>query len=117
VKDRRVISTGYNGTPRGARNCNEGGCERCNSFGPSGVGLADCLCSHAEENSITQAALHGTSLEGATIYTTFSPCMQCTKMIINAGLREVVFSAQYPMGERALDLLRECGVHVRKLAG
>ena len=62
VRDQRLISTGYNGTPRGVKNCNEGGCPRCNSFGESGKGLEDCLCSHAEENAITQSAYHGVAV-------------------------------------------------------
>ncbi len=114
VKDRRIISTGYNGTPRGARNCNEGGCPRCNSMTKSGTGLEECLCSHGEENAITQAAYHGTSLKGSTLYTTFAPCLLCTKMIINSGIAEVVYNQDYPLNERALALLRECGVLLRK---
>ena len=115
VKDRRIISTGYNGTPRGTRNCNEGGCPRCNGLVEQGTRLDECLCSHGEENAISQAAYHGVSLQGATIYTTFSPCLQCTKLIINAGLVEVVFNADYPLGGLALELLREASVEVRKL--
>ncbi|MBN2243966.1 MAG: AAA family ATPase [Acidobacteria bacterium] len=114
VKDKRVISTGYNGTPRGAKNCNEGGCPRCNSLAESGTALEECLCSHGEENAITQAAYHGTSLKGATLYTTFSPCLLCTKMIINSGIREVVYNLEYPLNERAQALLRECGVLLRQ---
>lgn len=110
VKDRRVISTGYNGTPRGAKNCNEGGCPRCNSMAKSGTNLEDCLCSHGEENAITQAAYHGTSVKGATLYSTFAPCLLCTKMIINSGIAEVIYNRDYPLNERALALLRECGV-------
>ena len=83
------ISTGYNGTPRGVTNCFEGGCPRCSSNAPSGTGLGDCICSHAEENSITQAAYHGISTKGATIYVTLSPCLTCAKMIINAGIETV----------------------------
>ncbi len=113
--DRRIIATGYNGTPRGVRNCNEGGCPRCNSFGPSGAQLGECLCSHAEENAITQSAYHGVRVRGATLYSTFCPCLICTKMIINAGLAEVVFSADYPMGEVSLRLLGEAGLSVRQL--
>jgi dCMP deaminase len=114
VKDKRIVSTGYNGTPRGARNCNEGGCPRCNSMAPSGTALEECLCSHGEENAITQAAYHGTSLKGATLYTTFAPCLLCTKMIINSGISEVVYNQDYPLNERALGLLKECGVVVRR---
>lgn len=116
TKDRRIISTGYNGTPRGTRNCNEGGCPRCNSFAPGGTRLDECLCSHGEENALTQAAYHGVSLRGATVYTTCSPCLQCTKMIINTGLVEVVYNAEYPLAETALELLAEAGVETRKLA-
>lgn len=116
TRDRRIISTGYNGTPRGVRNCNEGGCARCSSFGPGGESLGECVCSHGEENAITQAAYHGVSVRGGTMYTTFCPCLLCTKMIINSGLAEVVFNAEYPMGEFSLSLLREAGVEVRKLA-
>ena len=113
--DKRIISTGYNGTPRGTTNCNEGGCPRCNDLAPGGTRLDECLCSHAEENSITQAAYHGVSLKGGTIYTTFSPCLQCTKMIINAGLSEVVYQSDYPLGEVALALLEEAGIEARQI--
>jgi dCMP deaminase len=114
IKDKRVISTGYNGTPRGARNCNEGGCPRCNSMTESGTALEECLCSHGEENAITQAAYHGTSVKGATLYTTFAPCLLCTKMIINSGIVEVVYNEDYPLNDRALSLLRECGIVLRR---
>lgn len=112
--DRRIISTGYNGTPRGVRNCNEGGCPRCNSFTEGGAKLEECLCSHAEENAITQAAYHGVSVKGGSLYTTFSPCLMCTKMIINAGIAEVVFAEEYTMSETSLGLLKEGGIQVRR---
>jgi dCMP deaminase len=115
TRDRRIVSTGYNGTPRGTRNCNEGGCPRCNDLAPGGTGLLECLCSHGEENAITQASYHGASLRSGTLYTTFSPCLQCTKMIVNAGLSEVVYNAAYPLGERALELLEEAGVKLRQV--
>jgi dCMP deaminase len=115
TKDRRIVSTGYNGTPRGTKNCNEGGCPRCNELTEGGTRLDECLCSHGEENAITQAAYHGVSLRGGCVYTTFSPCLHCTKLIINAGLVEVVFDADYPLGEVSLNLLREAGLKVRKL--
>ncbi len=113
--DRRIISTGYNGTPRGVRNCNEGGCPRCNSFAEGGTRLDECLCSHGEENAITQASYHGVSVRGATLYTTFSPCLMCTKMIINAGIEEVAYNAAYPMGHVSLSLLEEAGVKLRQV--
>lgn len=115
VKDRRIISTGYNGTPRGAKNCNEGGCPRCNSLAASGTSLTECLCSHGEENAITQAAYHGTPVKGASLYSTFSPCLLCTKMIINAGISEVIYNHEYPLSETPMSLLREAGVLVRKI--
>ncbi len=114
VKDKRIISTGYNGTPRGTLNCNEGGCPRCNNLIESGSNLEQCLCSHAEENAITQAAYHGILLRDATLYTTYSPCLICSKMIINAGIKEVVYEASYPLSDAALSLLEEAGVIVRK---
>jgi dCMP deaminase len=115
VRDKRIVSTGYNGTPRGVKNCNEGGCPRCNHFGASGEHLDECLCSHAEENAIVQAAYHGVSIKGGTIYTTFSPCLICTKMIINSGLAEVVFDKAYVIADVPLELLKEAGIVVRQL--
>ncbi|MEM2137769.1 MAG: deaminase [Candidatus Anstonellaceae archaeon] len=115
VKDKRIISTGYNGTPRGLRNCNEGGCQRCNSFADSGTKLDECVCSHGEENAIVQASYHGISIKDATIYTTFSPCLLCTKMIVNSGLKEVVYNANYPMSEMPLRLLKEAGIVARQV--
>jgi dCMP deaminase len=114
VKDRRVVSTGYNGTPRGAKNCNEGGCPRCNNMAASGTALDECLCCHGEENAITQAAYHGTALKGAILYTTFAPCLLCTKMIINSGIVEVIYNQEYPLNDRALSLLNECGIILRR---
>lgn len=115
VRDRRIISTGYNGTPRGVRNCSDGGCPRCNSNTPSGHGLGDCLCSHAEENSIVQAAYHGISVKGSTLYTTYSPCLSCAKMIINAGIVEVVYHQHYTIDDVSMKLLHEAGVSVRSV--
>jgi dCMP deaminase len=115
-RDRRIVSTGYNGTPRGTRNCNEGGCPRCNSFAESGTRLDECLCSHGEENAITQAAYHGVSVRGATLYTTFFPCLFCTKLIINAGIGEGVYDASYALADVARQLLHEAGVLIRPVA-
>jgi len=115
VRDKRVISTGYNGTPRGARNCNEGGCPRCNNLATSGTNLDECLCSHGEENAIVQASYHGVSLKDAIIYTTFAPCLMCAKMIVNSGIREVIYNVEYPLNDTAFRLFDETGVLVRKL--
>ncbi len=115
VREKRVVTTGYNGTPRGTKNCYEGGCPRCNQLAASGTQLEECLCSHGEENAITQAAYHGVSIAGSTIYTTFAPCLMCTKMIINAGLHEVVYNMDYPLNDTSFKLLQEAGVVCRKI--
>lgn len=115
VRDKRVISTGYNGTPRGTRNCNEGGCPRCNSMAVSGTNLDECFCSHGEENAIVQASYHGGSLKDSIIYSTFAPCLMCAKMIINAGIREVIYNADYPLNTSAFQLFSQAGVAVRQL--
>jgi dCMP deaminase len=115
VKDGRIISTGYNGTPRHTKNCFEGGCPRCNAVGPSGENLGECFCSHGEENAIVQAAYHGISIKGSTLYTTFAPCLLCTKMIINGGVMEVVYNQDYPLARTAQALLTEAGVKLRKV--
>ncbi len=114
VSDRRIISTGYNGTPRGVLNCNEGGCPRCAGAAEAGTRLDECLCSHAEENAITQSAYHGVSVRGAALYSTFRPCLMCSKMIINAGITEVVYDSPFPLPEVALELYREAGVKLRQ---
>lgn len=115
VRDQRIISTGYNGTPRGIKNCSEGGCPRCNSNAPSGTRLEECICSHAEENAIVQAAYHGIAVKDAILYTTFSPCLLCAKMIVNAGIREVVFQENYTIDSTAARILTEAGITLRRL--
>lgn len=116
VKDRMVLSTGYNDTPRGMRNCGDGGCERCASEAPSGCSLDTCLCLHAEQNAIVQAAYHGIAIAGATIYCTHQPCLTCAKMIVNAGIARIVYDAPYPdavaerlLAEAAIDLCPYAG--------
>ena len=115
VKDHRIISTGYNGTPRGIKNCHEGGCPRCSSDAPSGTALEECLCCHGEENAIVQAAYHGISVKDSTLYTTFSPCLLCAKMIINAGIREVVYGERYSIDDTSRRILKEAGVKLRPI--
>jgi dCMP deaminase len=114
VRDRRIISTGYNGTPRGVKNCFEGGCARCAGDAPSGSALGECICSHAEENAITQAAYHGIAVRNATLYCTISPCLLCAKMIINAGITEVVYEDEYQFEAQTRALLKEAGVVCRR---
>ena len=115
VRDNRIISTGYNGTPRGIKNCFEGGCPRCASDTPSGEKLGECLCSNGEENAIVQAAYHGIAVKDSILYTTFSPCLLCAKMIINAGIREVVYKERYTIDNTSRELLKEAGVRLRAL--
>jgi len=114
VRDRRIISTGYNGTPRGITNCFEGGCARCAGGAPSGADLAECICAHAEENAITQAAYHGIAVKDAVLYCTFSPCLLCARMIVNAGIREVVYEEEYEFGSQTRALLEQAGVECRQ---
>src|SRR3989338_3158422 len=100
VKDKRIITTGYNGTPAGIVHCNQGGCIRCTQrhLGKikSGSYSEPCICSHSEENAIVQAAYIGVATKGATMYSTFTPCVSCAKLIINAGIIKVVMKAKYP---------------------
>jgi len=117
VKDRQIISTGYNGTPKGIKNCNEGGCPRCWAMTPSGTRLDECLCVHAEENAIVQAACNGISIQGATLYTTFCPCSYCAKSIINAGIKRVVYREAYAMDRTTQGLFAEAGIEVSCLGG
>lgn len=114
VSENRIISTGYNGTPRGVTNCFDGGCARCAGTAPSGSGLEECICVHAEQNAICQAAYYGTRLAGATIYVTISPCLTCAKLIINAGIKEVVYGGDYAFTEQTERLLKEAGVTCRR---
>lgn len=114
VADQRIISAGYNGTPRGVLNCFEGGCARCAGTAPSGASLEECICVHAEQNAICQAAFYGIRLDGATIYVTISPCLTCAKLLINAGIREVVYGGEYAFNEQTERLLAEAGVVCRR---
>lgn len=115
VKDRMVLSTGYNDTPRGLPNCGDGGCARCGGDAPSGAALDTCLCLHAEQNSIIQAAYHGVSIAGGTMYTTHQPCLTCAKMIVNVGITAIVFAGDYP-DPLALDVLKRAGVSLERVS-
>lgn len=95
VMDRRIVSTGYNGTPFGVKNCNEGGCPRCASETLSGAGYDWCLCVHAEENAIALAARQGTATDGASLFVTLRPCFGCLKEAVQAGIREIVYDRPF----------------------
>lgn len=97
VKENRIITTGYNGAPSGLKHCTEiGGCERARLNIPSGQRHELCRALHAEQNAIIQAAKVGVSTEGATIYITLQPCVICAKMLVNAGIKRIVFKGEYP---------------------
>ena len=115
VHERQILSTGYNGTPKGITNCCDGGCPRGAAVADSGGGLEDCLGVHAEENAIIQAAAHGVRIRGASLYCTTCPCPYCAKSIINAGLREVVYLKAYALAETTRRLFDEAGIHFRQL--
>lgn len=115
VYDKQILSTGYNGTPKGITNCSDGGCPRCNGGASSGAGLNECICVHAEENSLLQAAAHGVAIRGATLYSTFCPCSYCAKSIINAGIAEVVYRESYAMDEVTTKLFTEAGIKFRQI--
>ncbi len=114
VKDNRIISTGYNGSPKGVKHCEELGCIREQMGVPSGQRHELCRGIHAEQNAIIQAAVYGVSISGATIYVSHSPCVLCAKMIINAGIKNVKYLEGYP-DEASLEILNEAGVCVEKL--
>ena len=111
VRDKRILSTGYNGAPRGLEHCDVVGCLREKLGIPSGQRQEICRGLHAEQNAIIQAALHGVSIEGGTIYVTHQPCITCAKMIINSGIVRVVCANTYP-DELARQMLDEAGVEL-----
>ncbi len=114
VKDRRIVTTGYNGTPSGIKNCFEGGCARCAGGAASGQDLSECICAHAEENAIVQAAFHGVSVRDGVLYCTDSPCLMCAKMIISAGITRVVYGEPYKYNEHVARLFAEVGIEFHR---
>jgi dCMP deaminase len=109
VLGKRILATGYNGAPQGMPHCADTGCLRAKLGIPSGQRQEICRGLHAEQNAIIQAALHGVSVAGGTIYVTHQPCITCAKMIINAGIQRVVCAQPYP-DELARSFLAEAGV-------
>lgn len=113
VKDRRILATGYNGTPSKIKHCYETGCLRDKLGIPSGERHELCRGLHAEQNVLLQAALYGISLKNSVLYCTNQPCVICAKMLINAGIEEVVIADGYP-DKMARDFFKEAGIKVRK---
>ena len=111
VKDRRILTTGS-----GLRHCREAGCLRERLGVPSGERAELCRGLHAEQNAIIQAALHGVPIEGSVLYCTNQPCTMCAKMLVNAGVRRIVFTGSYP-DELAMDILGEAGVEIMIFRG
>ena len=112
VKDKRILTTGYNGAPTGLEHCDSVGCAREDVA--SGTRHELCRAVHAEQNAIIQAALHGISIEGSTLYCTHQPCILCAKMMINSRIKKVVYRESYP-DKTALKFLEQAGIDVFKL--
>lgn len=115
VKDKRVIATGYNGAPSGVENCAEKGyCLRDKMGIASGTRHEICFSTHAEQNALVQAAKLGIAVDGATIYVTHRPCTICTKLIINAGIKRIVYGENYP-DDFSMEILKEAGIETLHL--
>lgn len=116
VKDRRILATGYNGAPQGLTHCAELGCLRQELNVPSGQRHELCRALHAEQNAIITAARYGVNIDGATIYVNTQPCVVCAKMLINAGISEIVYKNPYP-DELSMSMLEESGIKLRVYEG
>ena len=114
VKEKHILSTGYNGAPKGLNHCSEVGCIRKDLNVPSGERHELCRGLHAEQNAIIQAAVFGISIKDSVLYCTNTPCVVCVKMLINAGVKELVFSGDYP-DELAKKMLGESNIKIRNL--
>jgi dCMP deaminase len=114
VKDKRILATGYNGAPRGLAHCLDIGCIREKMKIPSGERHELCRALHAEQNALIQASLYGISVKDATLYATNQPCIICAKMLINAGIKEIVILDGYP-DKMAMEFLKEGGIKVRTI--
>lgn len=114
VKNKRILTTGYNGAVSGAKDCLELGCLRDEEDIESGTRHEVCRAVHAEQNAIIQAAIHGIDIKGATLYCTHTPCIICAKMIVQTGIKEVISYQDYA-DTRAKKFLMEAGVKLRKI--
>ena len=113
VKDKRILATGYNGAPRGLKHCLDTYCMREKLKIPSGQRHELCRGLHAEQNAIIQAAFHGIRIQGATLYCTNLPCAICTKMIINAGIKGIIYESGYG-DELSREMLTEARIPIRQ---
>jgi dCMP deaminase len=116
VKDKRILSTGYNGAPTGIKHCSEVGCLREELNVPSGEKHELCRGIHAEQNAIIQAAFHGVGIKGATLFCTNLPCSICAKMIINAGLKKICYHSGYA-DAISREMLDAAGIEIEKFSG
>ena len=114
VKDRQILATGYNGAPKGISHCEIAGCLREKLGVPSGQRHEICRGLHAEQNVILQAASFGVSTKESSLYITSTPCSICAKMIINAGIKEVIIKSEYP-DKMAIEFLKEAGIILRRI--
>ena len=114
VKDKKILATGYNGAPKGITHCNKVGCLREKMNVPSGERHEICRGVHAEQNLVAQAAYHGVETKGSTVYCTHQPCIICTKILINAGIKKVYYKNGYK-DEFARELLKESNLKLIKV--
>jgi len=114
VKEKRILATGYNGAPTGLSHCEEVGCLRSKLKIPSGQRHELCRGLHAEQNAIIQSAYHGVSIKNSVIYVTCHPCCVCAKMIINAGIKEIIIKEGYP-DELSSEFFKEANIKVRNI--
>jgi dCMP deaminase len=115
VKNKRILATGYNGAPSGLRHCIDIGCLRQKLKIPSGERHELCRALHAEQNALIQASLYGISVMESTLYATNQPCVICAKMLINAGIKEIIVASGYP-DQMAMDFFKEAKIKVRNIA-
>jgi len=114
ARGKRVIADGFNGNLPGHPHCYDGGCERCAGSSQSGVGLERCLCVHAEQNLISYCAQYGVAMDGATLYLPCTPCLDCFKLVVSAGVQEIVYETPYPASDPIVrELAAVSGVNVR----
>ncbi|KAF0134182.1 MAG: dCMP deaminase [Candidatus Saganbacteria bacterium] len=114
VKNNRILTTGYNGAPKSFNHCTELTCVRKQMEVPSGQRHELCRGLHAEQNAIIQAAVHGVEIDGGTLYCNYQPCVICVKMMINAGMKKLVYQGGYP-DELAAEMLKESKIEVVKI--